>query len=81
MAVETLNTGAVRTAMDQEPICGGVAADRIAAALGTLNAMGEKAAVTSFVVRRLITRSLLVDLSGNPEGTLRHLGQIAEVRA
>ncbi|GGZ20133.1 hypothetical protein GCM10010327_59170 [Streptomyces nitrosporeus] len=40
----------------------------------------EKAAVTSFVVRRLITRSLLVDLSGNPEGTLHHLGQIAEVR-
>ncbi|MFE5515161.1 hypothetical protein ACFQ9J_32035 [Streptomyces sp. NPDC056529] len=67
--------------MDQEPICNGTAADRIAAALGTPNAMGWKAAVTSCVVRRPITCGLLVDLSGDPEGILHHPGQTAEVRA
>ncbi|MFC7934464.1 hypothetical protein [Streptomyces cinereoruber] len=78
-AIEALDAGAVRAAMNEEPLSGREAADRIAAALGTPNRMGEKAAVTSFVVRRFITRGLLVDLSGNPKGTLHHPGQVAEV--
>ncbi|MEV7676724.1 hypothetical protein [Streptomyces sp. NPDC088752] len=77
--VEALDAGAVRAAMNQEPLLGREAADRIAAALGTPNKMSEKAAVTSFVVRRFITRGLLTDLSGNPKGTLHHPGQVAGV--
>ncbi|MGW9453783.1 hypothetical protein [Streptomyces sp. NPDC055632] len=80
-AIEALGAGAVRAAMNREPLSGREAADRIAAALGTPNKMGEKAAVTSFVVRRFITRGLLVDLSGNPKSTLHHPGQVAEVCA
>ncbi|MGW9448619.1 hypothetical protein [Streptomyces sp. NPDC055632] len=38
-------------------------------------------AVTSFAVRRFITRGLLVDLPGKPKGTLHHPGQVAEVCA
>ncbi|MFJ6728372.1 hypothetical protein ACIQPQ_26070 [Streptomyces sp. NPDC091281] len=64
--------------MSEEPISGREAADRIAAALGTPNKMSEKASVTSFVVRRFITRGLLADLSSNPKGTLHHPGQVAE---
>ncbi|MFI0915567.1 hypothetical protein [Streptomyces abikoensis] len=78
-AVETMDADAIRATLPQEPIPGGVAADRIADALGTPNVPGEKAKVTSFVVRRLVARDLLVDLSGNPEGTLHHPGQVAEV--
>ncbi|MET9932657.1 hypothetical protein [Streptomyces sp. NPDC006324] len=80
-AMEALDAGAVRAAMNGEPLSGREAADRIAAALGTPNKMSEKAAVTSFVVRRFITRGLLADLSGNPKGTLHHPGQVAEVCA
>ncbi|WP_435190045.1 hypothetical protein [Streptomyces sp. bgisy126] len=64
-AIEALDADAVRAAMSEEPISGGVAADRIAAALGTPNTMCRKAAVTLFVVRRFISRDLLVDLSVN----------------
>ncbi|MET9935726.1 MULTISPECIES: hypothetical protein [unclassified Streptomyces] len=67
--------------MSEEPISGGAAADRIAASLGTPNRMSEKAAVTSFVIRRFITRGPLVDLSGNPKGTLHHPGQVTEICA
>ncbi|MFF4174273.1 hypothetical protein [Streptomyces sp. NPDC001744] len=80
-AVEALDAGAVRAAMSEEAIPGGMAADRIAAALGTPNVSGEKPVATSFVVRRLVARGLLVDLSGNPSGTLHHPGQVAEVCA
>ncbi|MFB7037411.1 MULTISPECIES: hypothetical protein [unclassified Streptomyces] len=37
--------------------------------------------MTSFAVRRFITRGLLVDLPGKPKGTLHHPGQVAEVCA
>ncbi|WP_432085540.1 hypothetical protein [Streptomyces sp. bgisy095] len=67
--------------MGEEPISGGVAADRIAAALGTPNTMCRKAAVTLFVVRRFISRDLLVDLSVNLKGTLHHPGRVAEACA
>ncbi|MBH1937782.1 hypothetical protein I5Q34_26510 [Streptomyces sp. AV19] len=80
-AVEAMDTEAIRAALPQDPIPGGVAADRIAEALGTPNVPGEKAKVTSFVVRRLVARGLLTDLSGNPEGTLHHPGQVAEICA
>ncbi|WP_199830283.1 hypothetical protein [Streptomyces viridochromogenes] len=78
-AVEALDADAVRAAMASPPIGGGAAADRIADALGTPNVIGEKANVTAFVVRRFIDRGLLVDLSANPDGTLHHPGQVAEV--
>lgn len=60
---------------------GPAGADRIADALGTPNptTYGEKANVTAFVVRRFIDRGLLADLSANPEGTLHHPDQVAEV--
>ncbi|GAA2504814.1 hypothetical protein [Streptomyces gobitricini] len=50
-------------------------------ALGTPNRTihGEKANVTAFVVRRFVDRGLLVDLSANPDGTLHHPDQVAEV--
>nr|WP_244175006.1 hypothetical protein [Streptomyces misionensis] len=78
-AVEALDAGAIRAAMPCPPIGGGAAAGRIADALGTPNVIGEKASVTAFVVRRFVGRGLLVDLSANPEGTLHHPGQVAEV--
>lgn len=37
--------------------------------------------MTAFVVRGLVNRGLLVDLSANPAGTLHHPGQVAEVCA
>ncbi|WP_445520925.1 hypothetical protein [Streptomyces sp. NEAU-174] len=40
---------------------------------------GERANVTSFVVRRFIGRKLLTELSANPDGSLLHPGQVAEV--
>ncbi|WP_236670454.1 hypothetical protein [Streptomyces antimycoticus] len=52
---------------------------RSAAALGTPNVIGERANVTSFVVRRFIGRKLLTELSANPDGSLLHPGQVAEV--
>ncbi|MFH9983976.1 hypothetical protein ACH4ND_33180 [Streptomyces sp. NPDC017179] len=80
-AVEALDVDAIRAAMPSPPISGGAAADRIADALGTPNRTihGEKANVTAFVVRRFVDRGLLVDLSANPDGTLHHPGQVAEV--
>lgn len=80
-AVEALDANAIRAAMPSPPISGGAAADRIADALGTPNRTihGEKANVTAFVVRRFVDRGLLVDLSVNPDGTLHHPGQVAEV--
>ncbi|MEV7957951.1 hypothetical protein [Streptomyces sp. NPDC088141] len=78
-AVEALDADALRAAMPSPPISGGAAADRIADALGTPNVIGEKANVTAFVVRRFVDRGLLVDLSANPDGTLHHPGQVAEV--
>ncbi|RSS81471.1 hypothetical protein EF919_40100, partial [Streptomyces sp. WAC02707] len=35
--------------------------------------------MTAFVVRRFVDRGLLADLSANPDGTLHHPGQVAEV--
>ncbi|WP_432085560.1 hypothetical protein [Streptomyces sp. bgisy095] len=64
----------------EEPISE-AAVNRTAKALGTPNVHGQKAAVTSFVVGRFITRGLPVDLSGNPKGALHHPGQAAEVCA
>ncbi|WP_431329753.1 hypothetical protein ACPZ13_00115 [Streptomyces sp. IPPR8] len=78
-AVEALNADAIRAAMPTPPISGGAAADRIADALGTPNVISEKAKVTAFVVRRFVDRGLLVDLSANPDGTLHHPDQVAEV--
>lgn len=80
-AVEAVDADAVRAAMPTPPISGGAAADRIADALGTPNRTihGEKATVTAFVVRRFVERGLLVDLSANPDGTLHHPHQVAEV--
>ncbi|MEV5203169.1 hypothetical protein [Streptomyces sp. NPDC053720] len=80
-AVEAMDADAIRAALPQEPISGGVAADRIAVAIGTPNptACGEKMNVTAFVVRRFVDRGLLVDLSANPESSLHHPGQVAEV--
>ncbi|SEB58215.1 hypothetical protein [Streptomyces sp. TLI_105] len=68
-----------RAVMPETAVSGGAAADRIAAALGTPNVPGANAAVTSFVVRRFVARGLLADLSGNPEDTLHHPGQVEEV--
>jgi hypothetical protein len=78
-----MDPGVIRASLPREPISGGAAADRIADALGTPNptAYGEKANVTAFVVRRFVDRGLLVDLSANPDGTLHHPGQVAEVCA
>ncbi|MGW3494823.1 hypothetical protein [Streptomyces sp. NPDC001020] len=80
-AVEALDADAIRGAMSSPPISSGAAADRIADALGTPNptAYGERANVTTFVVRRFVDRGLLVDLSANPDGTLNHPDQVAEV--
>lgn len=65
--------------MSSPPPSGGAAADRIAEALGTRNVIGEETNVTAFAVRRFVDRDLLVDLSANPDGTLHHPGQVAEV--
>ncbi|MEU0008223.1 hypothetical protein ABZ079_29170 [Streptomyces sp. NPDC006314] len=35
--------------------------------------------MTAFVVRRFVDRGLLADLSANPDGTLHHPNQAAEV--
>jgi hypothetical protein len=86
-AVEAMNSDAIRAAITHEPIAGSVAANRIAVALGTPNptGYGERANVTAFVVRRLIARGLLTDLSGNPDGSLVvrsrwRRGSLAKVR-
>lgn len=76
-AVEALDADAIRAAFPGQPISGGVAADRIAEALGTPNVLGERN-VTSFVVRRFIGRRLLTELSAK-DGSLLHPDQVAEV--
>ncbi|MEV7889926.1 hypothetical protein ACWD3I_47025 [Streptomyces sp. NPDC002817] len=78
-AVEALDADAIRAALPSPPIPGGVAADRIADTLGTPNTPGEKAIVPSFVVRRFIGRGLLTELSANPDGSLLHPDQVAQV--
>ncbi|MFD4561645.1 hypothetical protein ACFWP5_46300 [Streptomyces sp. NPDC058469] len=80
-AVEAMDADAIRTALPREPIAGSVAADRIAVTLGTPNSIehGERAHVTAFVVHRLITRGLLTDLSGNPDGSLLNPDQVDTV--
>ncbi|WP_019061596.1 hypothetical protein [Streptomyces prunicolor] len=77
--VEAIDAAAIRAATPTPPISGGEAADRLADALGTPNTPSEKAHVTSFVVRRFVDRGLLADLSANPDGTLHHPGQVAEI--
>lgn len=80
-AVEALDADAIRAAMPSSPLSGGEAADRITDALCTPNraTYGERAHVTAFVVRRFVDRGLLADLSVNPDGTLHHPDQVAEV--
>jgi hypothetical protein len=78
-AVEALDPDAIRSALPGPPLTGQTAADRIAEALGTPNQASQKASVTSFVVRRLIGRKLLTELSTNPSGSLLHPDQVAEV--
>lgn len=78
-AVEAMDADAIRAALSGGAISGGAAADRIAEALGTPNVVGERAHVTSFVVRRFIGRGLLTELSANPDGSLLHPDQVAEV--
>ncbi|MFJ6753287.1 hypothetical protein ACIQNI_34710 [Streptomyces sp. NPDC091266] len=80
-AVEVMDPDAIRRALSRTPISGGAAADRIAEALGTPNVIGEKASVTSFVVRRLIDLRLLTDLSANPDGSLVNPDQVDAVCA
>ncbi|MEU5108160.1 hypothetical protein AB0H07_38885 [Streptomyces sp. NPDC021354] len=80
-AVEAMDAEAIRACMPREPISGGQAADRIAEALGTPNAPGERKAVTAFAVRRLIDQGLLVELSANRDGTLVNPHQVEEVCA
>ncbi|MFF1717395.1 hypothetical protein [Streptomyces sp. NPDC058268] len=81
--MEALDADAIRAAMPTQPISGGAAANQIADALGTPNptTYSERANVTAFVVRRFVDRCLLVDLSANPNGTLHHPDQVAEVCA
>lgn len=80
-AVEAMDADAIRAAIPREPIAGSVAANRIAVALGTPNPIehGARANVTAFVVRRLIARGLLTDLSGNPDGSLVNPDQVDAV--
>lgn len=70
-----MDADAIRAALPDGPISGGAAADRIAAALGTPNQPGEKAAVTAYVVRRFIDRGLLTELSVNVDGSGPELSQ------
>jgi hypothetical protein len=67
--------------MPREPIAGSAAADRLAIALGTPDVPDEAATVTSFVVRRLIDRDLLTELSGNHGGSLLNPDQVDQVGA
>ncbi|MFB6881268.1 hypothetical protein ACFCY8_10580 [Streptomyces noursei] len=81
--VEAMDAEAIRAALPRTPVAGCVAADRIAEALGTPNptASGERANVTSFVVRRFIDRGLLTELSANPDGSLLNPDQVDAVCA
>lgn len=63
--MEALDTDAIRAALPCPPISGGAAADRITEALGTPNVIGEKANVTSFVVRRFTGARCRVEVRGS----------------
>lgn len=78
-AVEAMDADAISAGLSCEPISGSAAADRIAEALGTPNIPGERRHVTAFVVRRFIDRGLLTELSANPDASLLHPDQVAEV--
>ncbi|MFE1476506.1 hypothetical protein ACFW6N_21990 [Streptomyces cyaneofuscatus] len=80
-AVDAMDSEAIRAALPHAPISGRAAADRIALALGTPNVPGEKARVTSFVVRRLVDLQVLTDLSANPDGSLINPDQVDAVCA
>ncbi|GGV50747.1 hypothetical protein [Streptomyces spectabilis] len=77
--VQALDADAIRSALPEPPLSGGAAADRIAEALSTPNTVGEPPHVTVFVVRPFIDRQLLTDLSVNPDSSLLHPGQVADV--
>ncbi|MFG3229375.1 hypothetical protein ACGF07_31960 [Kitasatospora sp. NPDC048194] len=77
-AVEAMDRAGIASATPYT-LSGSQAADRIAQAIGRPNEPRQRANVTAFVVRRLIGRGLLVDLSGNPDGSLLHPEQLAEV--
>lgn len=77
--VEAMDADEIRATLPHEPIVGSIAANLIAEALGLPNQPGERANVTSFVVRRLIAHGLLTELSGNPEGSLINPAQVATV--
>ncbi|MER7111161.1 hypothetical protein [Streptomyces sp. NPDC000229] len=78
-AVEAMDPDVIQASLPREPISGGVAADRIADALGTPNQPGEKANVGTFVVHRFIDRGLLKDLTANPDGVLLNPDQVDAV--
>ncbi|MGW5851999.1 hypothetical protein ACWFQ8_29315 [Streptomyces sp. NPDC055254] len=80
-AVEAMDRDAIAAGLPGEPLSGRQAADRIAEALGTPNIPGEPPAVTAFVVRRFMAAGLLTELSANPDGSLVHPSQVAEVCA
>ncbi|MFE7485772.1 hypothetical protein [Streptomyces sp. NPDC057552] len=71
-----MDPDSIRRALPRKPISGGAAANQIAETLETPNLSGEKAAVTAFVVRRLIELRLLTDLSANPDGALVNPDQL-----
>ncbi|MYT25977.1 hypothetical protein GTW69_37880 [Streptomyces sp. SID7760] len=76
-----MDRDAIAAGLPGEPLSGRQAADRIAEALGTPNISGEPPAVTAFVVRRFMAAGLLTELSANPDGSLVHPSQVAEVCA
>ncbi|MFJ8133272.1 hypothetical protein [Streptomyces hydrogenans] len=79
--MEALNADVIRAAVPSPPISGGAVADRIADVLGTPNQTlhGDPVNVTAFVVRRFVDCGLPVGLSANPDETLHHPDQVAEV--
>jgi hypothetical protein len=79
--VEGMDPDAIRASLPNGPISGGQAADRIAETLGTPNQPGEKPTVSTFLVRRLIDRGLLTDLTTNADHELVSPEQVTEVRA
>ncbi|WP_329492591.1 hypothetical protein OG618_37575 (plasmid) [Kitasatospora sp. NBC_01246] len=78
--VEAMDREAIRAAVPAGGcLSGGQAADRIAEAIGRPNEAHTRASVAVFVVQQLVGRGLLTDLSGNPDGSLLHPDQVAEV--
>ncbi|MFE5512273.1 FGGY family carbohydrate kinase [Streptomyces sp. NPDC056529] len=70
-----MDADAIRAAMLSSSIGGGQDRQRA----WHPNVIGEKAAVTAFVMRRFVDRGLLVTLSASPDGTLHHPGQVDQV--